>query len=626
MRAAFLLIDFQHDFLNSPGLLPSAASVVDRAALLLRGFREAGAPVLHIRTTVSLDPDNRMPHWRQAGRMSCLKGTKGHEAPVLLREWETEDVLHKSGFSASGLVEWVARRGPEIVFVSGVMLHACVRQAVLSLHEAGYRVRVVEDAVASDDPTHAAITRRYLEERGIAFVPAADLTKQMGSKFPPSADESETAAVADVVRRARAEFRHGIDTPFAERVALVDRLARRLSTEADSLARQMAVELGKPVRFSGAEVSRTVEMIGAIIRRLSRAEMAFPVVGARVLRRPLGVVAVITPWNNPIYISLGKIIPAFLCGNTVVWKPAPEASGISNRVHEWFFEEGWPPDAVGLIEGRSSTARRLMAHPEIGAVTITGSLAAGYGAGEICARRHLPLQAELGGNNASIVWADADLATAAAEIAKGAFEMAGQRCTANRRVIVDRSCLPAFLDLLKSAVAGLVWGAPLDPETRIGPLVNHEHRERVEALVKRAIADGATTFHPLGREPAEQCDPMAPWFPPTIVIGLRPDHEIIQEETFGPVLVVQEAGDWDEALSLCNGVRQGLAASIFTDCPHRADRFLAEAEAGILKINASTADAAIDVPFSGWKASGTGPPEHGDHDLEFYTRIQTLYT
>ena len=148
-------------------------------------------------------------------------------------------------------------------------------------------------------------------------------------------------------------------------------------------------------------------------------------------------------------------------------------------------------------------------------------------------------------------------------------------------------------------------------------------RERIAATVDRAVAAGQPILWPLGQQPAEALD--AAWYSPTIITCDDPAHEIVQEETFGPVLVVQTARDWEHAIRLCNGVRQGLAAAIFTASPDIVGRFLEEAEAGILKVNQSTADAAVDVPFGGWKASGLGPPEHGDFDVEFYTRPQTVY-
>lgn len=393
-------------------------------------------------------------------------------------------------------------------------------------------------------------------------------------------------------------------------------LAARLEAHAGELAALLADEIGKPVRFGRGEARRTAEKLRLSVRRFASLEQS---VGPAMLRRrPHGLVAVVTPWNNPIYLSLGKIACAVLGGNSVVWKPAPEARRLSRRLFAMLSEAGWPDGLVRLAEGGRERAVEILNDAAVAAVTITGSLAAGATAREACARRGVPLQAELGGNNAAVVWPDADQDEAARQIAAGAFEMAGQRCTANRRVVVLRRDVDAFVERLCRHAAALVWGDPRDEATQIGPLVSVAHRDRVAAFVARA----GDAIHPLGTTPP---DGDRAWFPPVIVRGDDPASEAVQEETFGPVLVVQTADDWDGAMRLCDGVRHGLAAAVFTSSPERAARFLDEAQAGIVKVNQSTADAAVDVPFGGWKASGIGTPEHGAFDVEFFTRPQTVY-
>lgn len=621
MRAALLLVDCQIDFLKRPGLRPSPGAIVDAASVLLQAARAAGSPVLHVRTTVSLEPDTRMPHWRREGRIACVEGTEGNEPPEALRERPNEAVIRKTGFSARDLVEQVARSGADWVAVAGVMLHACVREAVLALHESGIAAAVASDAVGGDDPVHAAITRRYLEARGVRFDPSADLAWQWGS--PGGADASGGAEeIAALVASSKAAQQKWSAAAVSERERPIRRFQERLRADSESIAREIASSLGKPIRFARIEVSRSVEMIDAIVGRIVPRLADASTAGARIRRRPLGAVAVITPWNNPVYIPIGKLVPALLGGNSVIWKPAPEAESVSSRVMNGFAGAGLPEGVLTMLSGDARTGRKLAAATGIGGVSITGSHETGLSAWEACARNGVPLQGEMGGNNAVIVWSDADLESAAEQVAAGAFDQAGQRCTASRRVIVEQSCVERFQQCLVEATKRLPWGDPLDPETRIGPIVSLAHLRRIENVVKRAISAGA--------EVAGLCDGDAPatpghWFPPLILSGAAPDSEIVQEESFGPLLVVQSAGTWEEAMNLVNGVRQGLAAAVFTKCPELTERFLSEAQAGILKINASTADAAVDAPFGGWKASGIGPPEHGDHDLEFYTRIQTVY-
>jgi len=626
MKPLLLLVDLQRDFLSVNALAPTADVVVEGASSLLSHCRARGIPVAHVWTTVSREPDNRMLHWKDAGIWRCVVGTPGHAPPPELAPLESEPVVHKTGFNAfaSGqLLKIIRTREIDTLLVAGVHLHACVRQAVLEAHEEGLRVWVAADAVASDDPVHAAITRRYLEARSVRFSEVAELIRQLPESPPEGAGGGGgVTVVTQAVERAAAASVAWRNREDAARCGLIERLASRLADDERGFAELMAREIGKPVRHGRVEVRRTVEMLRDIVRCGRAGEREVDIRTARVRRRPHGMVAVITPWNNPVYIALGKIVPAVLYGNTVGWKPAPEACDVSRRLAGLLEEAGWPGGVVTLVEGGRREAVALMSDERVGAVTLTGSCAAGFSAQEICARRRIPLQAELGGNNGALVWPDADLTGAAQGVAAGAFEMAGQRCTANRRVIVHEQCRDEFVDQLLTSAAALNWGDPLNEETHIGPLVSERHRDQVSRRVDRAVATHGPALLPHGAVlPAGERH----WYPPTVLCCEDSASEIVQEETFGPVLVVQTARDWEHAIDLCNTVRQGLAAAVFTGSPETTRRFLDEADAGILKVNQSTADAAVGVPFGGWKASGLGPPEHGNSDLEFHTRAQTVY-
>jgi acyl-CoA reductase-like NAD-dependent aldehyde dehydrogenase len=238
------------------------------------------------------------------------------------------------------------------------------------------------------------------------------------------------------------------------------------------------------------------------------------------------------------------------------------------------------------------------------------------------------LQAELSGNNAAIVWDDADFAQAAAQVTWGAFGFAGQRCTANRRVIVHSPRFEALLAEWKTAAERLVWGDPLDAATDIGPVIDATKRDDMAALVARAEADGAAWRVELPQRvrAAEPWTLEGAYAQPAIACCDVPGHPLVQEETMSPLLVVQRADDFDHALALANGVRHGLAAALFTNSENLRERFLEEATAGILRFNSSTAGAGITLPFGGWKHSGLGPPEHGQADRLFYTHMQAVYT
>jgi 3-isopropylmalate dehydrogenase len=440
----------------------------------------------------------------------------------------------------------------------------------------------------------------------------------------PSCDRDTTARATIAARDASVSWSM---TKPAARAELLVRWAALLERNRDVWSLRLAEEIGKPVWQARGEIERTAAMLRAVAAR------AFPAT-ARVRgtlgvahRRPHGVAALVTPWNNPVYIPAGKIAPALLFGNVAVWKPAPAASAAALRLLDAFHEAGGPPGVLNLICGGRAAAELLMADPAVDAVSLTGSERAGNTAQLICGRRSIPLQAELGGNNAAIVWPETDVARAATHIAMGAFGMAGQRCTANRRAIVAPDLLEPFLAELAPAVAGLRWGDPLEADTQVGPLISVDEADRVAAVVKRACAAGHRVLVPHeSHATSGAASEHKTFYPPTVVICEDDNAEIVQEETFGPVLVVQPARDWEHALRLNNGVRQGLAAALFCRESQRRRQFLREARAGILKLDLSTADAEIDLPFGGWKASGIGPAEHGDADAEFYSRIQTVYS
>lgn len=667
VNLALLLVDLQEDFLRAPGLEPAAGQIVERAVALLDGCRALAIPVLHIHTTVRTGDDHRMPHWKRAGLWMCVAGTPGHAPPEPLRP-VGESVVEKTFFSAFGSGELDARLkalGCDTVIVAGVHLHACVRATVLDAYERGYQVLVAEDAVGSDDPPHAAVSRRYLAARAARFL-SVDALLRMAANIAPPAPLAETTLPAICAadgpvcvetpgilehaspRRVRAPHLGipvcgreqvalattdaerawvGWSRAFAsERARVVGRLADLIEAVADELAFRIVLDVGKPLTEARAEVARSAALARAVAARGADDREVVCGPGSIARRRPLGVVAAVTPWNNPLAIPVGKIAPALVYGNTVVLKPSPAGSFLAVRLYELLGEAGCPPGAFNVVCGAASTAADLMADARVDAVTITGSPLAGQAAWEICARRHVPFQAELGGNNAAIVWADCDLEQAAAGITEGAFGFAGQRCTANRRAVVDRRCLEAFLALLQDRTTGLSVGDPVRGDVVVGPVIDETARRRVGALVERTRRAAGEVIAPRAQEPdfvalaAEGA-----YFPPTIVLGADARSEIVQNETFGPVLVVQEARNFEHALELTNGVGQGLVASLFSRSNEMREAFCDGVRAGILKINQPTHGAGVEAPFGGWKASGVGPPEHGECNREFYTRAQAIY-
>jgi acyl-CoA reductase-like NAD-dependent aldehyde dehydrogenase len=645
MKPALVLVDLQGDYLMSAGLQPTADDLVSRASLLLNGCRQSGMLVIHVLTTVDRGDDRRLPHWRKANRWQCVSGTTGHEPPEPLRPLAGEMVVHKTGFNpfASGKLEAALRRaGCDTVLLAGLHLHACIRTAAVECLERNFQVRIAEDAVAGNDPILAAGTRRWLAQRCVEFESvAALLTRIEGGvnseiihRSPrcsnevlfqfPNASADEIATATQAARTAWPAWRHA---ESSGRLRVIEELAVRLEANASDLARQMAVEIGKPMRHGLEEVRRTAANLRDVIRCASTQFAEKRVSAGRVRCEPLGVIAVISAWNNPVAIPLGKIAPALAHGNTVVWKPAPAATRLAEALLKLIHAAGLPPDAVRLVSGDHRVAQELAASDEVNAVTLTGSSAGGFALAEICARRVIPFQAELSGNNAAIVWDDADLDFAAAQVAWGAFAFAGQRCTANRRVIVPIGLLENILPRLQSAAARLPWGDPLDETTEIGPVIQVAKRDELVSLVARAQADGSAqqVILPHETRSAEAWVQRGAYAQPVIVCCEQPEHALVQEETMSPLLVVQPARDFGHALALCNGVRHGLAAALFSPSLEHQRHFLDEVQAGILKLNSTTAGVDVTLPFGGWKASGVGPPEHGEADRFFYTRLQAVY-
>ncbi len=601
MKCALVLVDLQHDFLRAPGLEPAAGEVIAGARAALTVARARGDLIVHVHTTVSRDDDRRMPHWRADDRWMCERGTPGHASPIAAQAGEV--VIDKAGFSpfvGPELDAILRAHGVEHVAVAGVHLHACVRQTALDAYQRGYAVTLVDGALASDDPVHAATTRRYLEQRAIPCVPID------GSTGAPAAVPAELGRS----KRAWAAL-----SPEA-RAARLDAMATRLDDTRDALADVIVTHIGKPITQARAEVERAAALARAAARQVRAHPVSTPAgPRSRVVYRPLGVVLALTPYNNPVAIPIGKLAPALGFGNVVIWKPAPLGHPVALALHALIADLF--DDALTLVSGDSRAARTLMADPRIDAVTLSGGTASGHAAAEICARRRIPLQAELGGNNAAIVWDDTDLHVAARAIAEGAFGFAGQRCTANRRVIVASSVYDAFVAELALATRALPYGDPRDPATRIGPLVSATQATRVRQALARASSLPQLTPH---------TDPPQgdAWVAPTIVLA-PPEHEITTEETFGPVLVVLRATDWEHVAGAARRGAARLGRGLFARDPALRSDFLERARAGILKLDQTTADADAEAPFGGWKSSGIGPPEHGPGNAAFYLRTQAVY-
>lgn len=612
--AVLLLIDLQQDFLDRPGLEPTAGAVVESAGRWLEAFRGEGRPVAHVQTAWLRHDDRRMAHWKRLGSEICEAGTSGARPPAALAAAAGEPVFWKPGYLPArpdAVADWVREQAAVRVVLAGIMTHACVAHLAAALMTAGLEIAVAEGAVASDRPQLAAHVLAHWRQRGVRELPLADTGTDAAA---PEGQAAAIAIAAESPGRALPEW-------TAVRRQLLD-WAGRLDAAAPLLAEEMAQTIGKPLSLGRREVGQATESIRDACRRRDGFVWESRLAAGTVARCPLGVVAVLTPWNNPVAIPVGRIAPALAYGNAVLWKPAPAAGPISRRMHALAAAAGLTAPAFQLLEGDASMGERIVAHPRVDAVSFSGSLPHGRRVLAACTERMTPCQLEMGGNNGAIVAEDADLAAACREIARGAFAFAGQRCTANRRVILLPGIAAELLDRLRDELLCWVPGDPLAMDCRIGPVKDEAAAARIEAILSRVPAGARVTRHAV-----DHCRGLGPRFvAPAIVEGVSPDAEIAQEETFGPVLVALRADSWPDALRLLNGVRQGLVASLFSGSTASWERFRTEARAGVLRWNAATDGAVGDLPFGGWKASGWGGAEHGEADPLFFTRHQALLT
>jgi acyl-CoA reductase-like NAD-dependent aldehyde dehydrogenase/nicotinamidase-related amidase len=641
MKPALLLVDLQNDFLDRQGLVPDRETVVAGAATLLYRFRRAGWPVLHIRMSVRSDGFGRMPHWIENGIWSCVVGTLGASPPPGLEARDGEPVFSKrfySAFEDIGVSSALAGAGVDTVVVAGLYTHACVRATALDAYARGYAVSIASDAVASTEPAHAQISLDYLARLSIRNVESSKIL----AGLERDADTLSVAPVwqlrnparwSDVLAELSLSGRGDVERsvvmmldaqPSWARLSLQERVAR-LSIWATTIkARRQAFlasivqDIGKPIAYAEAEFRFALELLQHTVNTLKEQATADTGNGFVVRHSPLGIVGIITPWNNPLAIPVGKLAPALAWGNAAVWKPALPAARIARLLVQTLAEAA--PDApVEMLLGDDLCGEMILAQPAIGAITFTGSTRQGGVVAALCAQRGKPLQAELGGNNAVLVMADTDVDHVASLLAPALFGFAGQRCTAPRRVIVQRSRRNALERALLKRIAELPLGEPADPRVQVGPLISVGRQKdmcRIVAAAKGHVLCGGDI--PSGFAHGA-------WFRPTLIADPAPNSPVVTEESFGPVAIIMSADDADHGLALNDAVPQGLITTVFSDDPVTRRKLMEGSRTGLVVANLTPTPVAAAAPFCGWKSSGLGPPEHGRWDREFYSKPQAWY-
>jgi aldehyde dehydrogenase (NAD+) len=400
---------------------------------------------------------------------------------------------------------------------------------------------------------------------------------------------------------------------LAERSAILNRFADRIESKAKRFAKDISRAVNKPLPLAQDEVVRAVSHIRTAATLPSNGFKATVKIapGVTVRNEPVGVVALLMPWNNPLAIPAGKIAAAFLGGNGIVLKPSPLDGGIGTLL----VAEARAAGLTGLeiVEPADAVGAQLAWHPNIDAIAITGSISSGEELARACTATGKPLQAELGGNNAAIVTADADLSSVVPELVRNAFVYSGQRCTAIRRWVVDESIYDEFVALALDETAKFA-SDPL-----VGELINDAAAARAVSAVDSAVAAGATRLTPASTSRKRRVAPV-------IVRAENPHSDIVQNELFGPVAVIQVSTSLGNAVELANGVKQGLLVGICGSDAKTIEIATRESSVGIVQIGGRPVPVHPDAPFGGWGHSGIGPAEHGVWDMQFYTRPRTVYS
>ncbi|MFC9362420.1 aldehyde dehydrogenase family protein [Rhodococcus sp. NPDC057014] len=440
------------------------------------------------------------------------------------------------------------------------------------------------------------------------------------------------ALTADVVRDGLATARKGArlwaDTNALTRGQILFKTAAILRDRSAELATLLARENGKTLAEATGEVAKSAEFFEFYggLARLPYGDLihdARPNTTTTVRHEPVGVVLAITPWNDPLLTPARKLAPALAAGNAVVLKPASNTPAIALELTRALLDAGLPSEAITTVTGKAGEiADAIIESTEIDAITFTGSTRVGLDLQRKVAGRNVRIQCEMGGKNAAIVLADADLELAAQTVAAAGFGQAGQRCTATSRVLVESSVKDAFIKRLVAIADSMTLGPSLARDTVVGPLISRDQQSEVIGHVARARAEGATVV--TGGDTGEGSTlERGCYVVPTVIDCDSADVSIWRDEVFGPVVAVLAVSSLQEAIELANASDYGLSSALFTTNLAATDVFLRDIETGQAAVNLPTSGWDVHHPFGGFKLSGSPYKEQGLEALGFYTRTKT---
>lgn len=444
--------------------------------------------------------------------------------------------------------------------------------------------------------------------------------------FPHSGLEDVRRAVA----AARKAFEAWRLVPAPRRAEILFEAGRILVERKESCARDMTREMGKVLKETRGDVQEAIDTAFYAAgegRRLfgQTVPAELPNKFAMSMRVPVGVCGMITPWNFPMAIPSWKILPALVCGNTVVIKPATDTPLSVIHFATALKDAGVPPGVVNVVTGSgSAVGAPMLDDPEINLISFTGSTEVGRDIAVGCARTYKKCSLEMGGKNAMILMEDADLDLAVEAATWGAFGTTGQRCTATSRVIADRRVAGEFAERLAARARALKVGDGLDESVEMGPCISESQRKTVADYVEIGRKEGARLL--TGGDPLTGGALDDGWFfAPTVFADVKPGMRIATEEIFGPVLSIIPVDGLDEAIRVANAVEYGLSGAIFTRDVNRAFRAMRDVEVGIFYVNSSTIGAEVQLPFGGVKRTGNGHREAGTTVLDIFTEWRSVY-